>query len=174
MIRSWYNGYHWRGEERLYNPFDVLLLLDTREFYPHWFQTGSPTFLFDTLKAKSVSPLDLEGCLADESLVSRFDVDAISPEALLFQTGYLTITDEIRQGHRTLYRLDCPNQEVRLSLNDQLLATLSPQGRVPLDEGETLRDQLEAGDFTSFAATLRAWLASIPYPVTHHRRPRPL
>ncbi|MCY4328243.1 MAG: AAA family ATPase, partial [Rhodobacteraceae bacterium] len=25
-IRSWYNGYNWRGETRLYNPFDVLLL----------------------------------------------------------------------------------------------------------------------------------------------------
>ncbi len=163
MIRSWYNGYHWRGEERLYNPFDVLLLLDTREFYPHWFETGSPTFLFETLKAKSVSLQEIEGRRIDRSLITKFDVDAISPEALLFQTGYLTITDEIRQGHRTLYRLDCPNQEVRLSLNDQLLATLSPQGRVPLDEGETLRDQLEAGDFAGFAATLRAWLAGIPY-----------
>ncbi len=162
-IRSWYNGYHWRGDARLYNPFDVLLLLDSRKFEPYWFETGSPRFLFETLKAKSISPLDLEGCLADRSLVAKFDVDDISPEALLFQTGYLTITDEIRQGHRTLYRLDYPNQEVKLSLNDQLLAALSPQGRVPLDEGGILRDQLEAGDFTSFAATLRAWLASIPY-----------
>ncbi len=162
-IRRWYNGYNWRGEERLYNPFDVLLLLDSRKFKPHWFQTGSPTFLFDTLKRKSISPLDLEGCLADESLVSRFDVDDISPEALLFQTGYLTITDEQREGHRTLYRLDYPNQEVRLSLNDQLLAALSPQGRVPLDEARTLHNALETNDFAGFAATLRAWLASIPY-----------
>ncbi len=161
--RTWYNGYSWRGTERLYNPFDVLLLLDNREFRPYWFQTGSPRFLFETLKRKSVSPLELEGMLADESLVSKFDVDDISAEALLFQTGYLTITDEVRKGHRTLYRLDCPNQEVRLSLNDQLLAALSPQDRVPLDEGEALRDRLETNDFTGFADTLKAWLASIPY-----------
>ena len=162
-IRTWYNGYHWRGETRLYNPFDVLLLLQKREFQPYWFQTGSPRFLFETLQTKSVSPLELEGVLADEALVSRFEVEDISAEALLFQTGYLTITDEIRKGHRTLYRLDYPNQEVKLSLNDQLLAALSPQGRVPLDEGETLRDRLAAGDFTGFVATLKAWLASIPY-----------
>ncbi len=162
-IRTWYNGYSWRGKERLYNPFDVLLLLDNREFRPYWFQTGSPRFLFETLKRKSVSPMELEGMLADEALVSRFEVEDISAEALLFQTGYLTITDEIRKGHRTLYRLDCPNQEVRLSLNDHLLAALSPQDRVPLDEGETLRDRLETNDFTGFADTLRAWLASIPY-----------
>ncbi len=162
-IRTWYNGYHWLGEERLYNPFDVLLLLNDRKFKPYWFQTGSPRFLFETLKRKSISPLDLEGVLADESLVSKFEVEDISAEALLFQTGYLTITDEIRQGHRTLYRLDYPNQEVKLSLNDHLLAALSPQGRVPLDEGAALRDRLAAGDFAGFAATLKAWLASIPY-----------
>ncbi len=34
---------------------------------------------------------------------------------------------------------------------------------MPLDEGETLRDQLATGDFEGFAATLKAWLASIPY-----------
>ncbi len=162
-VRTWYNGYNWLGDARLYNPFDVLLFLRNRTFKPYWFQTGSPRFLFETLKRKSVSPLDLEGCLADEALVAKFDVDDISAEALLFQTGYLTITDAIRRGHRTLYRLDCPNQEVRLSLNDQLLAALSPQDRVPLDEGTTLRDRLETNDFTGFADTLKAWLASIPY-----------
>ena len=27
QAREWYNGYSWRGAERIYNPFDVLLLL---------------------------------------------------------------------------------------------------------------------------------------------------
>ncbi len=162
-IRSWYNGYHWRDSERLYNPFDVLLFLRNRTFKPYWFQTGSPTFLFDTLKAKSVSLTELEGRMMDESLVSKFDVDDIGIEALLFQTGYLTITDARQAGHRTLYTLDYPNLEVQLSLNDQLLAHLNPQGRVPLEEGQTLRALLEANDFTGFAETLKAWLASIPY-----------
>ena len=25
-IRDWYNGYGWLGEEKVYNPFDILLL----------------------------------------------------------------------------------------------------------------------------------------------------
>jgi len=162
-IRTWYNGYRWGGDARLYNPFDMLLLFDNRRFKPYWFQTGSPTFLFDTLKAKSVSPMELEGRLADEALVSTFEVEDISAEALLFQTGYLTITEERQEGHRTVYRLDSPNQEVRLSLNDQLLAHLNPKDRMPLEEGETLRTFLEAHDFAGFADTLKAWLASIPY-----------
>ncbi len=162
-IREWYDGYSWRGEARLYNPFDVLLLLDSREFRPYWFETGSPTFLFDTLKSKSVSLLELEGCLADRSLVSKFDVDDIGVEALLFQTGYLTIAEERRECHRTFYRLDYPNLEVKHSLNDQLLANLDERDRVPLEEGRSLRALLEARDFGGFAEQLGTWLSGIPY-----------
>ena len=32
-IRDWYNGYSWRGEEKVYNPFDILLLFDSRAFF---------------------------------------------------------------------------------------------------------------------------------------------
>ncbi|MCY4305287.1 MAG: AAA family ATPase [Aestuariivita sp.] len=162
-IRTWYNGYNWRGTERVYNPFDVLLLFDEREFKPHWFETGSPNFLFETLKKISVSLKELENRTVDRSLISKFDVEDISPEALLFQTGYLTITDEKQEGHRTVYRLDYPNQEVQLSLNDELLAYLNPTNRVPSEEGETLRTLLEENDFRGFAETLKAYLASIPY-----------
>ncbi len=162
-VRTWYNGYNWLGEERLYNPFDVLLFLRNRMFKPHWFRTGSPRFLFETLQEKSVHPRELEGCFTDESLISKFDVEDISAEALLFQTGYLTIVDEQRRGHRTLYRLDYPNQEVKLSLNDELLAYLNPTNRVPSEDGETLRTRLEANDFDGFATTLKAYLASLPY-----------
>ncbi|MCY4007887.1 MAG: PD-(D/E)XK nuclease domain-containing protein, partial [Rhodobacteraceae bacterium] len=154
---------NWRGETRLYNPFDVLLLLDNREFEPYWFETGSPTFLFETLKARSMSLRELEGRTIDRSRVAKFDVGDIGAEALLFQTGYLTITEEIRKGHRTLFRLDSPNQEVKLSLNDHLLAALTPQDRAPLDDGDTLQSRLEANDFAGFAETLKAYLASIPY-----------
>ena len=49
QVREWYNGYRWRGAEKVYNPYDVLLLFDSREFAAHWFETGTPAFLVDTL-----------------------------------------------------------------------------------------------------------------------------
>ena len=162
-IRAWYDGYRWRGREPVYNPYDVLLLLRHREFRPWWFETGSPDFLFRMLTEQSVSPMELEGRLAGMDLVSKFDVDDIGIEALLFQTGYLTIAGEERQGHRTLYRLDYPNREVRLSLNDGLLAWLGKKGVEPLERGREFCALLEAHDFTGFGATLRAWLSGIPY-----------
>ena len=36
QIREWYNGYNWTGEA-VFNPFDLLLLYDNREFRPYWF-----------------------------------------------------------------------------------------------------------------------------------------
>ncbi len=162
-VRTWYNGYHWRGGEKVYNPYDVLLLLRNREFRPYWFETGSPTFLFRMLMEKSVSPMELESRVADMSLVSKFDVNDIGIEALLFQTGYLTIADELQEGFKTYYRLDYPNLEVQLSLNDQLLGYLGKTGKKPLDQGRELRGLLEANDFEGFGDVLRAYLSGIPY-----------
>ena len=135
-IRTWYNGYRWRGGEQVYNPYDVLLLLRNREFRPYWFETGSPTFLFKMLMARSVSPMELENRVADMALVSKFDVDDIGIEALLFQTGYLTIADEWKEGFRTYYRLDYPNLEVRISLNDELLRYLGKSGLETPESGQ--------------------------------------
>ncbi|MDE0210957.1 MAG: hypothetical protein OXJ64_13855, partial [Boseongicola sp.] len=90
----------------VYNPFDALLLFGTREFRSHWFQTGSPTFLYRQMMEKGVSPLDLEKRISDVDLLSTFDVGDIGIDALLFQTGYLTLAGEERLRGRTHYRLD--------------------------------------------------------------------
>lgn len=163
QVRTWYNGYHWLGGEQVYNPYDVLLLLRNRRFRPYWFETGSPAFLFRMLMEKSVSPMELENRMADMSLVSKFDVNDIGIEALLFQTGYLTIAEEQADEFDTLYRLDYPNLEVRLSLNRGLLGYLGKAGRKPLDQGRALRALLEENDFGGFGNVLRSYLSGIPY-----------
>ena len=94
-IQNWYNGYSWRGESRVYNPFDILLLFNSREFKAHWFETGSPTFLVETLFQRRISSLALEDLAGADDLLSKFDVGSIGTEALLFQTGYLTIAEEL-------------------------------------------------------------------------------
>ena len=93
-IRDWYNGYGWLGEEKVYNPFDILLLFDKRKFGAWWFETGTPAFLVETLFRRRVSSLALDELVGSADLLSTFDVDDIATEALLFQTGYLTIRDE--------------------------------------------------------------------------------
>ncbi len=47
--------------------------------------------------------------VATDELVSRFDVDDIATEALLFQTGYLTVAGERERRGRTVFDLAYPN-----------------------------------------------------------------
>ena len=162
-IRNWYNGYRWRGDETLYNPFDILLLFDRREFRSYWFETGTPSFLIDTLLQRKVGSLALENMVSDDDLLSRFDVDDIATEALLFQTGYLTITEEKKLGGQPLYRLGYPNREVKLSLNKHLLRAMGPD---PLRQGNhdlRLYELLKINDFAGMEAVFRSFFASIPY-----------
>ena len=127
-IREWYNGYGWLGEEKVYNPFDILLLFRNRTFDAWWFETGTPAFLVETLLERRVSAVALDGMIASARLLSTFDVGDIATEALLFQTGYLTILGEERLGGRNRYRLGYPNREVRHSLNESLLGHLVRDG----------------------------------------------
>ena len=162
-IRRWYNGYRWLGEEKVYNPFDVLLLFRGRKFEPYWFRTGTPTFLYRELVKREISPMALEHRTADRELVSTFDITDYSIDALLFQTGYLTITGEEQRSSQTRYRLDYPNHEVELSLSQGLLRYMTEDPDAD-ETGEQLLKLLAATDFDGFAVTLRAYLAGISYP----------
>ena len=86
-IRRWYNGYGWLGEEKVYNPFDILLLFRSRRFKAHWFETGTPRFLIDTLLRRGVASPELDRMSGTDALLSTFDVDEMATEALLFQTA---------------------------------------------------------------------------------------
>ena len=162
-IRKWYNGYSWLGGEKVYNPFDILLLFDSREFKAHWFETGSPRFLVDLLAERRVRSVDLDGMRGTEELLSAFDVGAIGTEALLFQTGYLTIQGEERRGARTSYRLGYPNREVRLGLNESLLRHWVQNDTARTRNTDRLYDLLEADDLPGLEALFRSFFASIPY-----------
>ncbi len=162
-IRAWYNGYSWLGEEQVYNPFDVLLLFLNRQYGAYWFETGTPTFLLETLLARGVSSLALDDVLGSEELLSAFDVDHMAPEALLFQTGYLTIRRREPHGGRMYYRLGYPNREVRQSLNESLLNPLMGNPVRRAEHSAWLYDLLLVNDFEALEVLLKSFFASIPY-----------
>ena len=162
-IRRWYNGYNWLGEEQIYNPFDVLLLFDRRQFGAYWFETGTPTFLLDMLLERGVSALALDDMLGSEELLSALDVDHIATEALLFQTGYLTIRRTESRGGELYYRLGYPNREVQQSLNKSLLSHLTGDPSRRAEHNARLYDLLLVNEFDGLKTLLEAFFASIPY-----------
>ncbi len=162
-VRDWYNGYSWLGAERVYNPYDILLLFRRRKFDAYWFETGTPTFLVDTLFERRVSSLALDGMVAGGDLLSAFDVDEMATEALLFQTGYLTIKGEEDLGGEPVYRLGYPNREVRQSLNRRLLRRLLGGSSRETENRIRLYRLLEAHDVEGLGALFHAFFAGIPH-----------
>ncbi len=163
-IRRWYNGYNWLGEENLYNPFDILLLFRKRRFDAHWFGTGTPRFLIDTLLGRRIDTPALDGMVASDDLLSAFDVDHMATEALLFQTGYLTIKEVTEDPDGTSrYRLGYPNHEVRRSLNESLLRALVPNASLRLARAGRLRELLGRNDFAGLKELIRSLFDGIPY-----------
>ncbi len=162
-IRDWYNGYNWLGSERVYNPFGLLLLFRTRRFDAHWFETATPSFLVDVLRRREIFTPSLEAMFGTSDLLSSFDVGKMAPEALLFQTGYLTITGEDRRGGRPRFRLGYPNREVRQALNDYLLHWMAPTTIERMHREKDLGDLLAAGDLAGVETVTRALFASIPH-----------
>ena len=161
-IREWYNGYRWLGEE-VYNPFDILLLFRRRKFGAYWVETGTPAFLVETLFRRRVSTVELGNMMGSSDLLSTFDVDDMATEALLFQTGYLTITGHTDLGGTPLYRLGYPNREVRQSLQESLLRYLVKNPTRQTANSVRLYELLGANDFEGLQSLFQAFFSSIPY-----------
>ena len=160
LIRQWYNGYNWLGEP-VYNPFGLLLLFDTRKFMPHWFETGTPTFLIKLLQQRQQFTPDLSRIVASDTLLSTFDVDNIPVEALMFQAGYLTIDSYWRIPGQMELTLKYPNLEVQSSLNRSLLQSLTGALNVPGPFMSRLYKLLQRRDFTGLKDLFHAFYASI-------------
>ncbi|MBS7351073.1 MAG: PD-(D/E)XK nuclease domain-containing protein, partial [Comamonas sp.] len=162
-IRRWYNGYNWLGEA-VYNPFDLLLLFRNRQFRPWWFETGTPTFLIRLLASRGFFTPQLGALRTGAELISSFDVDNITNEALLFQTGYLTI-EHVRPSvlGEDVFTLGYPNLEVQTSLNASLLQGLGADGSSAFHNRQRLGELLLAGDMEGLRTVFHAFFASIPH-----------
>jgi hypothetical protein len=119
-IKEWYNGYSFLGE-RLYNPFDILLYLRNREFDSYWYKTGTPSFLIKLIKEKEYDITELDNKIVKKNVLEKFDLEEIRIEALMFQTGYLTIKEAYEKEYGEEYKLGFPNKEVRISFNEDIL-----------------------------------------------------
>jgi hypothetical protein len=160
-IRHWYNGYNWRGEA-VYNPFDLLLLFKEREFRPFWFETGTPTFLVDMLTERQVYLPTLLKTESSSALISAFEVGDISTEALMFQSGYLTIAKEKNLGGNIMFTLGYPNREVRGALTGNILGHWVSNPQKAVQSSFALYEALEINDFARIQEIFFSLYASIP------------
>ena len=168
-IRNWYNGFCFDGEakeaSRVYNPFSTLLLFVQQAFRNYWFDSGSPKFLIDLLKQNEYDISRLDKLEAGAISFNAYEPEDLKIEALLLQTGYLTIKRHI-EGE--IYELGFPNKEIKECFSAYIIDAYGS-----LDRGESqvyvykMRKALEQDppDFERFMDKIKAFFAGIPYDI---------
>jgi Predicted AAA-ATPase/PD-(D/E)XK nuclease superfamily len=161
QIKKWYNGYSWKGNYRVYNPFSLLNFFSKKgNFQNYWFSTGSPTWLIK--EAFKQRMFDFTNIEITENKLNDFDLRNLSPVAILFQTGYLTIKSY--DPDDGIYCLDYPNQEVRLSLNQYLLETFrTKENEEVIPFILKIRNGLKNNDIAVVIESINTVFSTLPY-----------
>jgi hypothetical protein len=162
-IKHWYNGYQFSPDgESVYNPFSTLLLFKQKQYRPHWFATGTPTFLIKLIAKMNFDINQVVQEPVRETSFESHDIDEMQVLSLLYQTGYLTIKSY--ESKHQLYCLGYPNHEVEQSFLYALLGASMPASKAQQDITVLkLADALLAEEFERFFEILRNFLVNIPY-----------
>jgi len=123
LIKKWYYGYSYNGEDFFYNPNSILSLLFSKNFKNYWFESGTPSFLIELLSDENI---DLSMTMNNNQTISDdipdFDINNLDLITVLLQTGYLTIKEKSEVlGKPPKYTLGIPNREVHDSLYKPIL-----------------------------------------------------
>lgn len=160
-LRLRYNGYRFsKNPVMVYNPFSVLRAFSNQAFDNYWFETGTPTFLINLMRERNYPLPEMENMEVGESIFSVYDLERLSIQALLFQTGYVTIKDV----EDRLFTLGYPNQEVKTGFVESLLYSFAPPENADgISRFLLLGRYLNSEDLDAFFETVNAIFASIPY-----------
>ena len=119
-LKRWYDGYHFsKKSPDIYNPFSILQVLAYRNYSNYWISSGKPTLLAEQLKNTETDLKEVIHTICNENTLNALDIDNISIEALLYQTGYLTIKSYNKSF--SLFHLGIPNEEVKQGFFEFLL-----------------------------------------------------
>jgi hypothetical protein len=149
----------------MFNPFGVLNTFSKGEFGYYWYETGTPTILIKQLQETHFDMRDFSnGVTITEDEIGNYRADSNDPIPLLYQSGYLTIKDfdpALKE-----YILGFPNEEVKYSFLNNLMATYLPNFQIAM--GFSINDfykDLYKGDIDAFMNRFKAFIGSIPYSV---------
>lgn len=164
MLKTRYDGYHFSEEsEDIYNPFSLLNAFTDVKLANYWFETGTPTFLFNQMQyfQTDIMSLDrLEVFAADFDQPTENMRDALP---LLYQSGYLTIKGYDRETE--MYTLSIPNQEVRIGYTEGLLPVYTGLSSRDVKAGFAVKfwQALKKADVDQAMHEMQAYLAGVPY-----------
>jgi len=162
QILEWYDGYSWDGSSFLLNPFSLLNYFQRGQFRTFWYNSGTPKFLLDLIKTGPLSYTMEEPFEITEDNLDAMDIDHLSLIPLLFQTGYLTIAEQLDEYGT--YNLRIPNFEVNKAFHTHLLSALAeiPDSKTKKISQNMIR-VLQHGEPEKLQPLLVSLFSSIPY-----------
>jgi hypothetical protein len=169
-LRGYYNGYRFSEEPlTVYNPFGMLQHFEKKgKFKPYWYETATPTFLVKLIVEKKINILNLTSMQVSDEDFRKYDIENMRAEPLLYQTGYLTITDYDEEAD--LYTLDFPNIEVHSSFTKSLLDQyLGSSNETAGGLHTRLMMALLKGDIEGVMGAMPPFFAAIPYDIIEER-----
>jgi hypothetical protein len=159
--KHWYNGYLW-GETSVYNPFSIACLLEKKKFNNYWFASGAPRFLVELLFKNFTYRLHNDMAF-ETTLALGFGSNNINTTALMFQTGYLTITNYDPRSR--IYTLNYPNKEVEESLQMYMLQVFAYNDSVEKIIVIEMYKALVENNMADFVRSTNQLFAQIPEPI---------
>lgn len=164
-LKRMYDGYHFSGNSKdMYNPFSILNSFTKNDFGSYWFESGTPTFLINKLKASNYDIRNFtDEVKATESELKDYRPENINPTPLFYQSGYLTIKSW-NQRQRS-YKLSFPNAEVKYGFLDSLAPSyLHVEDKLSPFDINLLDDAVEEGDTDGMRNWFTSLFAILPYP----------
>lgn len=162
-LKVCYDGYHFVEDSvGIYNPFSVLNTFFKMKFGNYWFETRTPTYLVELLKAHDYDLHNMAQVETDADILNSVDSASTNPIPVIYQSGYLTIKEyDDRFG---IYRLGFPNREVEEGFMKFLLPFYANTNKVE-SPFQILKfvHEVESGDYESFFRRLQTFFADTPY-----------
>ncbi len=164
-LKNQYDGYRFSPLGKyVYNPYSLLSSLFSKSFGAYWFETGTPTYLIEKVKENSfeLKKFTDKTIYASEAVLKDYTGDTLDLIPLLYQTGYLTISDYDKNKKR--YTLCFPNEEVKYGFLESLVPSYIPKATsgTGLDIF-TLDEYVENGQLEDIKNVLVALFANITY-----------
>lgn len=163
LLKKNYDGYRFSPEgSEIYNPWSVLNAMDESRIGAYWNATGTASIIAEAIRDADVDIRETLNAEWDLDDLAGLDLLNTDPTALLYQTGYLTISEYEPESNTV--RLKIPNEEVRKGLFSDLLNTyIKPQRGTVKSLIDGIRKSISLGDPRQMMKNLDAYFAGIPY-----------
>ncbi|BBE29905.1 ATPase AAA [Tepiditoga spiralis] len=163
-LKMYYNGFSFDGENSVYNPFSILQFFKKRKFQNYWFESGSPSFLYEYIKGKKIRYEDLVKYPVSELDFSTREIEEANASIFFTQAGYLTFKGKEQYGMEYEYLLDYPNIEVKNSFSKMILEANYELERGKIKEiNKTIWKAIKEKDIEGIIKEIKRIISAIPY-----------